>query len=68
MDKNKINDKELKLLSKEKIYEHCAAAIGCSMSAYKKYVLSLHNPDSPSYEKHNANIHKQEVIDFYNNL
>ena len=54
--------------SKEKIYEHCAAAIGCSMSAYKKYVLSLHNPDSPSYEKHNANIHKQEVIDFYNNL
>lgn len=55
-------------LPMEKIYSHCAEALDSKASTYKKYVLSLHNPASPSYEKHNASIHIKDVEDFYNKL
>ena len=60
--------KETYHLPMEKIYNHCADALDSKASTYKKYVLSIHNPDSPSYEKHNASIHVKEVEDFYNKL
>jgi len=55
-------------LSKQQIYKHCAKALGISDSSYKKYVLSLHNPELPSYERHNASIHTIDVEKFYNSL
>lgn len=42
----------------EKIIKHCAQALGCKASNYKKYFYSLtsQDPCSSSYERHNAKV------------
>lgn len=59
------------LNTNEKIIGHCAKALGCSSSNFKKYFYSLRSTKSRStYERHNAKIllDKGQIEEDYNRI